>query len=51
MDDDLTATLSNLEAGEDQLWKKHDSLSSKWLLAKVAGVLFVFLVLFLLFIA
>jgi hypothetical protein len=47
----LNNTLSNLEAGESELWKKNDSLSSKWLLMKVAGVLFIFIVLFLLFIA
>ncbi len=51
VDDDLNATLSNLEAGEGELWKKHDSLSSKWLLAKVAAVLFAFLVGFLIFLA
>jgi succinate dehydrogenase hydrophobic anchor subunit len=50
VDDDVSMALSNMEAGEEQLWKRHDSLSSKWLLAKVAGIVFVFLLIFLLFV-
>jgi hypothetical protein len=51
IDDDVTTTLLNLEAGEKQLWKKHDSLSYKWLAVKVFAILFLFAVLFMLFIA
>lgn len=50
VDDDVTMTLQNLESGEGQLWKKHDSLSSKWLFAKMGAILFLFLVLFMLFV-
>jgi hypothetical protein len=50
VDDDLATTLGNLEAGEGELWKKHDSLSYKWLVAKVAAVLFAFLLVFLIFV-
>ena len=51
IDDDVSTALVNLEAGEAQLFKKNDSLSYKWLAAKVAAILFLFAIIFILFIA
>lgn len=51
IDDDIETARLNMEAGEEQLIKKHNSLSYKWLAIKVFAILFLFIVLFLLFVA
>lgn len=52
VDDDVSTALVNMEAAEDQLWIKHKSVSSnKMLILKIFGILFLFMVFFMLFIA
>lgn len=52
IDENVGETLSNVEAGQAQLLKYYDTISSnRWLILKVFGVLMLFLAFFVTFIA